>query len=218
MNILTEKQRTEKAEKIADTALQLLQTRSFGSITMSQIAAKSGVGKGTLFNYFETKENIFMRLLLSGYQDYFENLIQDFQKLPSHVSVEEFCNFMINQTQYLIRDKSVLVRLNALRAPVLEGRANMDQTLAGRQILYETSQRLGQVISEHVTFISKSEASHLFIVQSAIISGLMNMMGLDEFDHEQLSPKFTDFKINLETDAIQTLKFYLTGFFASKKQ
>lgn len=162
MNILTEKQRTQKAGRIADTALALFKTQSFGSISMSQIATQSGVSKGTLFNYFETKENIFMFLLLNGYQNYFKKLIKKLQQLPPELSNEVFCEFMIAQTRYLIRDQSVLVRLNALRAPVLEGRANIQQTLAGRKRLYEISQRLGEVIAERITLISASEASHSF--------------------------------------------------------
>jgi AcrR family transcriptional regulator len=216
LNILTEKQRTQKAGRIADTALALFKTQSFGSISMSQIATQSGVSKGTLFNYFETKENIFMFLLLNGYQNYFKKLIKKLQQLPPELSNEVFCEFMIAQTRYLIRDQSVLVRLNALRAPVLEGRANIQQTLAGRKRLYEISQRLGEVIAERITLISASEASHLFVVQSAIISGLMNMMGLDEFNHKKLTSNFKDFRVNLETDAVQAFKFYLDGFLASK--
>ncbi|MEB3365558.1 TetR/AcrR family transcriptional regulator [Lactobacillus sp. R2/2] len=60
---------------------------------MAQIARESGVAKGTLFNYFKTKENIFMYLLLSGYQDYLKEVRQRFQKTASITSWNDFTAF-----------------------------------------------------------------------------------------------------------------------------
>ncbi|MEB3365559.1 hypothetical protein SDC49_24995 [Lactobacillus sp. R2/2] len=83
--------------------------------------------------------------------------------------------------------------------------------MAGRQKLYEINQQLGQAIAARITLLSVKEASHLFIIQSAIISGLMNMMNLDEFHHDQLPVDFNGFQIDLEQEANQIMLFYLQG-------
>ncbi|PWS22116.1 TetR/AcrR family transcriptional regulator, partial [Enterococcus faecium] len=88
----------------------------------------------------------------------------------------------------------VLIRLNAIRGPILEGKANMQETITQREALYRASQRLGQQLviqTDHL--LDQSQFSHLFIIQSGIISGLMNMAALTSFNHHKLSVNYPDF-------------------------
>lgn len=211
MYVLTPQEKAAKKQLIAAAASKLFQKNDFNQISMAQIARESGVAKGTLFNYFKTKENIFMYLLLSGYQDYLKEVRQRFQKAKSITSWNDFAAFLLEQNHLLIRERPDLLRLNALRGPILEAAADREQTLAGREKLYEINQQLGQAIAARITLLSVKEASHLFIIQSAIISGLMNMMNLDEFHHDQLPVDFKGFQIDLEQEANQIMLFYLQG-------
>jgi AcrR family transcriptional regulator len=45
-------------QRIVTAALQLFETKGFEAATTRQIARKAGVAEGTVFNYFETKEDI----------------------------------------------------------------------------------------------------------------------------------------------------------------
>lgn len=211
MYVLTPKEKEAKKQLIAAAASKLFQKNDFNQISMAQIARESGVAKGTLFNYFKTKENIFMYLLLSGYQDYLTEVLQRFQKTKNITSWADFSSFILEQNHLLISQRTDLLRLNALRGPILETAADREQTLAGREKLYEINRKLGQAIAEKISLLSVKQASHLFIIQSAIISGLMNMMNLDEFHHDQLPVDFKGFQIDLEQEANQLMLFYLQG-------
>ncbi len=211
MNILSAHEKELKTQKIARVAQRIFQTQDFTAISMAQIASQSGIAKGTLFNYFETKENLFMYLLLTGYQKYLQEVIQQWQNFPPSLTWEQLEEFLIKQNRFLIQEKPELLRLDALRAPLLEIRANRKQTLTQRQKLYQINQKLGQIIAQKVDLINAQQAGHLFITQSAIISGLMNMMGLDEFNHAKLQVNFEEFKIDLEKEANQVWLFYLQG-------
>ena len=200
MHVLTPEEKQAKKQLIATVASKLFQEHDFNEISMAQIANESGVAKGTLFNYFKTKENIFMYLLLSGYQNYLKEVLFDWQTGPQITTWDHLTAFLLKQNHYLIHEKADLLRLNALRAPILEAAA-----------LYQISQELGQAIANSITKLSAKKASHIFVIQSAIISGLMNMMNLDEFHHDQLPVDFKEFQIDLETEANQLLEFYLQG-------
>src|SRR5918993_1073124 len=45
-------------KRIVDAALALFQSKGFDQTTTRQIARKAKLAEGTIFNYFETKENI----------------------------------------------------------------------------------------------------------------------------------------------------------------
>ena len=50
------RQRLELRENIYKTALDLFQTRGYDVTTMQQIASAAGIGKGTFFNHFPSKD------------------------------------------------------------------------------------------------------------------------------------------------------------------
>ena len=105
MYVLTPKEKEAKKQLIAAAASKLFQKNDFNQISMAQIARESGVAKGTLFNYFKTKENIFMYLLLSGYQDYLTEVRQRFQKAESITSWNDFAAFLLEQNHLLISER-----------------------------------------------------------------------------------------------------------------
>ena len=160
MNILSAHEKELKTQKIARVAQRIFQTQDFTAISMAQIASQSGIAKGTLFNYFETKENLFMYLLLTGYQKYLQEVIQQWQNFPPSLTWEQLEEFLIKQNRFLIQEKPELLRLDALRAPLLEIRANRKQTLTQRQKLYQINQKLGQIIAQKVNLINAQQAGH----------------------------------------------------------
>lgn len=58
----------EKRQLIFDAAREMITDRGFDRTTMDDIAARAGVGKGTLYNFFESKEDLFLSLVLDGFE------------------------------------------------------------------------------------------------------------------------------------------------------
>lgn len=109
MHVLTPEEKQAKKQLIATAASKLFQEHDFNEISMAQIASESGVAKGTLFNYFKTKENIFMYLLLSGYQNYLKEVLFDWQNGPQIATWDRLTAFLLKQNHYLIHEKADLM-------------------------------------------------------------------------------------------------------------
>jgi AcrR family transcriptional regulator len=58
----------EKKKAIFEAAQEIICARGFDRAKMEEIAARAGVGKGTLYNYFESKEDLFLSLVLDSFQ------------------------------------------------------------------------------------------------------------------------------------------------------
>ena len=54
----------ERREEILTAAADLLGERDFDAISMSEIAERAGLGKGTLYHYYRTREEVFLQLYL----------------------------------------------------------------------------------------------------------------------------------------------------------
>ena len=56
----------EKRRRILDAASRVFGEWDYHAVTMDEIARRSGVGKGTLYRYFDSKEDLFIALIDEG--------------------------------------------------------------------------------------------------------------------------------------------------------
>jgi len=60
---------TDKRQRIMKAAEQLFQTRQFHEITLDDIAAQAGIGKGTIYLYFPDKNELFFQTAIAGFEE-----------------------------------------------------------------------------------------------------------------------------------------------------
>ncbi|MDG2501503.1 MAG: TetR/AcrR family transcriptional regulator [Porticoccaceae bacterium] len=62
----------DREQKIIDAALELFLKESIDAVTVSKIASRAGIGKGTVYKHFLTKNEILVRIML----DYERNITE----------------------------------------------------------------------------------------------------------------------------------------------
>lgn len=73
--ILREKLRQKRTELILETAEEILTRKGYYGASMDEIAGQAGVAKGTLYQHFPTKEDLFFALIEQAL-DRFEQMVQ----------------------------------------------------------------------------------------------------------------------------------------------
>lgn len=65
MGIITRKEREQEAKRqlILESAYELFKEKGFESATVDAIALKAEIGKGTVYSYFKSKEEIYMKII-----------------------------------------------------------------------------------------------------------------------------------------------------------
>ncbi len=120
----------QRGEEVLQAALDLFLEHGEDKVTVEMIAEKVGIGKGTIYKHFETKDEIYLLLMIR----YEEEMAQMFQRIvdsPEHKEqlAREFFLFRIKDPkrymlfdrleQKLVADKSLpelLERLHKVRA------------------------------------------------------------------------------------------------------
>ena len=64
----------KKRKLIAETAARLFATRPFHKVKLDDVAAEAGVGKGTLYVYFKSKEDLYFWLIFDAFSQMVENV------------------------------------------------------------------------------------------------------------------------------------------------
>ncbi len=71
-----EREREARREAILDAAARVFSRKSFFEATLEEIATEAELAKGTLYNYYKDKPDIFASLMARGQRDFQENLVR----------------------------------------------------------------------------------------------------------------------------------------------
>lgn len=75
-----------KSQQIMQAAERLFTSRRFHEITMDDVAKEAGVGKGTIYRYFQDKDDLFFQTATNGFGELCELLRR---KVPGNASFAE---------------------------------------------------------------------------------------------------------------------------------
>jgi len=149
-----------KKERIIDAAQQLMYQMPDKEITVSMIAAKAGIGKGSIYYYFESKENIIDAVISHSYKkvlhDFFENLQMEssalekikllFRSIVKEEIYDQQKNFILTlhlQENMRLHNQMKMVAIQEI-APVLT--ALLQQGCAEGSIETETPKESAEII------------------------------------------------------------------------
>ena len=104
MRKVTSEQIAQKREEIVNACEQLYQTMSFREITLKEIGNITSFSRPTIYNYFETKEEIFLALFQREYDRWNEDLsaiLEENEQLTKGELSEKIAASLANRTQLL---------------------------------------------------------------------------------------------------------------------
>ena len=110
MSGLRERKKKESEEKITSSARDIFLKKGYNNTTMEEIAAKADMGVGTLYNYFKSKAEIFISIMVQ------ESLINEtdneadlkLEKDPATIIID----YILRSTSYIEAfDKKLWIEL-----------------------------------------------------------------------------------------------------------
>lgn len=99
---------SKRAEQIMRAAEALFENRRFHEITLDEVAALAHVGKGTIYRYFENKDDLFFQTATSGFDDLCNRIEQG---MPDDPSFEARLLAACTQVTAFFRERRRLFRL-----------------------------------------------------------------------------------------------------------
>jgi AcrR family transcriptional regulator len=116
----TDRELTARKKEILDAAERQLMTMDYDSVTLASLAKETSVSRPSMYHYYETRENIFIDLLIREYNK-FETDLQPF--LKRKMSRGAFCRKL---AEVLLKRK-LMLKLLALQVPVFEKAYDQEQ-------------------------------------------------------------------------------------------
>lgn len=213
---ITHSEKAEKAELILNVVYDLYLKSSFNDIKMIDIALKCGVSKGTLFNYYNTKEKLFLSLLRREYKKRFESLTDKLKVIKS-MDHYEFKKFILEEMNSILEKDSVLIRLTSILHIILEANIDYETALEFKSEFYSATKKIGMLISEKVDYMNLEDAMELFMTQHAVVVGYRNVANVPPVIKKVIEEQnYIEFNVEFKKNALRTIEYYLEGLYMNK--
>ncbi len=106
------KQTTTKRDMILDSAYHLFQANGYHDTKIIDIAEKAGIGKGTVYEYFDSKESILFQLFQIKILDRYENLSDIISSCTDcENKIKQYIDFELKNLENFVFSQNLLMDL-----------------------------------------------------------------------------------------------------------
>lgn len=182
-NAVTAQAKAQRRQDYLNTARALfLQQHSLPSV--AALAAEAGLAKGTVYRYFQSKEQIFIALLSDDFSQLFTGLGKLIDELPTQP--EDAATKFAAAFTALLQQSDSLLPLMAMLTAVLEQKLPQAELLAFKQQLAQALQLLGQRLAKRIHRLTAEQAAQLLLHSYALTLGLYQATCLPESVQQML--------------------------------
>ncbi len=97
---------TKKREKLLEVAIQLFSEKDYARVTIAEIAKRAGISEGTVYEYFENKEDLLLTIPEERFRTHLEELSDTFDIRDSSRKLRRFVR---NHFRLYLDDRQFLV-------------------------------------------------------------------------------------------------------------
>ena len=207
---ITEQQKNERRRKILASARRLFEREDFQTITIAQIARKSGIATGAVFLYFKTKEELFLCLTLEELEKWNDEFDKRLKEIVHGKTAKS--SDLLDIIDSTLMNNSILIRLLAMVNVILE--QNIGYKLANRfkRALLERALHTGHLLDKSVSFFRTGDGVRFYLYLYILIIGLHQASNPAPIIKKVLRhPDFHVFDINFRSYFLEMLKCLLDG-------
>lgn len=118
-----------RKEEIIGACAALYETMGFRDITIRDIGAKTSFTRTSIYNYFQTKEEIFLALLQREHEAWIADL-EELARQEGGLSVEEFADRMART----LEKRECMLKLESMNLYDMEGSSRMENLVAFKKV------------------------------------------------------------------------------------
>jgi AcrR family transcriptional regulator len=165
-----EEHKEERRRAILDVARALAETMPFPAIAMQEVAARAGLAKGTLYLYFQTKEELVLALLVEEMDVWFALVDERLERLrkPDPAGVARVL-------QEALAERPLFVRLLAILHLLLEQNLGPEVTLRFKRTILRHVAQTGFHLEATLPALSPGGGAKLLLTLHALVVGLRQM-------------------------------------------
>jgi AcrR family transcriptional regulator len=164
-------QKELRRQAILEVAWSLFKEQPYEAINMQEVAAQSGLAKGTLYLYFQTKEELFLEVLEQQFEGWMEEINGSLAQLPQPSPPE----MVVETFSHALGEHPALLRLLAMSHSILEQNVSLDAVIRFKASTYSRLDKIGSHLERLLPQLKAGEGALFLLYGNALIIGLYGM-------------------------------------------
>lgn len=164
----TDDQKLARRQLLLDVAWEQFQTQPIGEITMAGIADRAGLAKGTVYLYFQTKEELFLAVEEQQLAGWFTDLEARLQWTRRRLRTTDAAELIADS----LAGRDGLTRLLAIQHSLLEQNIDIETAAAFRQAVLTGLEQTGAVLERKLEYLAAGRGAHVLLRILAAVIGL----------------------------------------------
>ncbi len=155
---MEKKQVDVRREEIINACEELYKKENFKDITLKQIGEKTTFSRTSIYNYFQTKEEIFLALFQREYEKWIEDLNKIYEK-NERLMIEE----LANKLAHTIEKRPTLLKLLAMNLYDMEDNSKMEALVEFKQAYGNSIKAVKRCLDKFVTNMNEEEKTNFIL-------------------------------------------------------
>ena len=165
-------EKRERRDAILETALAMYERDpSFSAFTMADLAREAGLAKGTLYLYFRHKEEVFLTLVGTLFEEWFDDVDGRLERGRGEWTAERAAEVLLES----IRGRTTLARLLAILPAIVEQNVEIDAAQAYKRRVLERSVETGGRLEGRLDFLRPGQGGRLLVHLHALVIGMWQL-------------------------------------------
>lgn len=144
-----------RREEIINACEELYKKENFKDITLKQIGEKTTFSRTSIYNYFQTKEEIFLALFQREYEKWIEDLNKIYEKNEKLMTEE-----LANKLAHTIEKRPTLLKLLAMNLYDMEDNSKMEALVEFKQAYGDSIKAVKRCLDKFVTNMNEEEKTN----------------------------------------------------------
>lgn len=209
----SDEDKQERRDAILATAGEMYgRDPSFAAFTMAALAKEAGLAKGTLYLYFRTKEELFLALLESGFDAWFDDVDARLAG-PGAWTPDAAAQAIVRS----IRGRETLARLLSIMPAIVEHNVEFDAALRFKRRVMERAAVTGDRLQARLSWMRPGDGARFLIHLHALVIGVWQLAEPSPVIRRVMeSPELAPARVDFEQDLRFLLASLLRGMQAAQ--
>ena len=147
-----------RREEIINACEELYKKENFKDITLKQIGEKTTFSRTSIYNYFQTKEEIFLALFQREYEKWIEDLNKIYEENEKLITEE-----LANKLAHTIEKRPTLLKLLAMNLYDMEDNSKMEALVEFKQAYGNSIKAVKRCLDKFVTNMNEEEKTNFIL-------------------------------------------------------
>ncbi len=179
-------------------ALESFDEHAYEAVTMTSVAERAGLGKGTLYLYFGTKEDLFLAVVEDRLGEWLGALNAWLGDRTGPVGPDELSGFIASS----LSSRSALVRLLAILHTTLEHNVGQERVREFKHFLLRGMEVTAPLLEQRVPTLGAGGGTRFLLRLDALVIGLWHLADpappvCAVLDEPGMEPFVVDFTVEL---------------------